>query len=120
MPALAATSATPEPMSPEPTIPSCLTVILVPPPDAPGTGESAGYYASNLRCRPAGPGGESPVGSATDESQEEGRLARIGGRRASSEPGAATSMRELVAASGAGEVVVLPTAAAYEHPERVG
>jgi cyanophycinase len=27
---------------------------------------------------------------------------------------------ELVAASGASEVVVLPTAAAYEHPERVG
>jgi len=47
-----------------------------------------------------------------------GPLALIGGGEWG--PGAATLDADLLARSGATEVVVLPTAAAFEHPERVG
>ena len=43
MPALAATSATPEPMSPEPTIPSCLTAMRRALRQMPRIGEPPGY-----------------------------------------------------------------------------
>ena len=125
-PGLAATSAMPLPMIPEPTIPTRLRHIPSPLPVDGGevtrrvgsaNGQATRPWSAATRwlkpsrrsvwpARIAG-GGREVTGRSRD------RRRRVG-RPAGTSTGAAR------AAPGADEVVVLPTAAAFEHPDRVG
>ena len=81
---------------------------------SPSRGEAEGYpRVGHGRC--IGP----PIGSRVREAgaQEYGTLALVGGGEW--RDGCRDLDAELLAASGAKEVVVLPTAAAFEHPDQV-
>ena len=99
-------------MMPDPTMPTRFTVVIVP-----------GYWPVTRDSRPAPgvrwptrwPGGPAGRAKVAIVDATPGVLALVGG--AEWTPGCDFDA-ELLAASGGDEVLVLPTAAAYEHPER--
>ena len=127
-PALAATSAMPEPMIPEPTIPTRLMLHDVPlvrrrgRDTARSVRSQASSYARRGSVGRAFLQGAAPVSRRRSDrplmaKHATGTLALVGGgewtrRRAASSTPTCSS------AAGTDEVVVLPTAAAFEHPDR--
>ena len=110
-------------MIPEPTIPTRLTAICAAPrPDGHQVTRPARRCELEVThgSRSAQPASGLLVASAADglPAVTAGSLALVGGGEW--RDGCRDLDAELLAASGADEVVVLPTAAAFEHPERVG
>ncbi|MSO87684.1 MAG: hypothetical protein EXQ71_09220 [Acidimicrobiia bacterium] len=95
MPALAATSAMPDPMIPDPTIPSLVMLMDADATDRPRV-RSKGLARHSVRAM-------------------SGTLALVGGD--AWRPGCSFD-QDLLTASGGTHVLVLATAAAYEHPQR--
>src|SRR5581483_5328616 len=106
-PFLQATSAMPEPIVPEPTIPTRLMVIGAPSPSAAGN-DAVRLPAETVQIR--------RVGSPSMDQDHTGTLALVGG--AEWRDGCRKFDAALLEAAGAGEVLVLPTAAAFENPRR--
>ena len=127
-PAAAATSATPAPMIPEPTTPMRLIAIARSlSATAPLSREAARLPAGNLRAVIARPGRSRPARvagpglvSAPDGSPPRHRFARPGRAAGSGARALASSTPSSWPAAGPTRCSCCPTAAAYEHPERVG